>query len=190
MKKIFIISLLSLFLLTGCGNEMSPTGAVEKFLSKYQKMDSEVLAQLDKVVSEDSDMSDDQKKEYKTLMERQYQNLNYKIVNEEIDEDRATVDVEIEVFDYASSIRKSEEYYNENRDMFEEVSHEDNVDREDGNIIEASSKYIDYKIEQMKNVSDKIKYTLIFELEKEDNEWKVLEISDIDRKKLHGLFYE
>ena len=83
-----------------------------------------------------------------------------------------------------------EEYYNENRDMFEEVSHEDNVDREDGNIIEASSKYIDYKIEQMKNVSDKIKYTLIFELEKEDNEWKVLEISDIDRKKLHGLFYE
>ena len=166
MKKIFLISLLSLFLLTGCGNEMSPTGAVDKFLSKYQKM------------------------EYKTLMERQYQNLNYKIVNEEIDEDRATVDVEIEVFDYASSIRKSEEYYNENRDMFEEVSHEENVDREDGNIIEASSKYIDYKIEQMKNVSDKIKYTLIFELEKEDNEWKVLEISDIDRKKLHGLFYE
>ena len=43
-----------------------------------------------KVVSEDSDMSDEQKKEYKTLMERQYQNMNYKIVNEEIDEDRAS----------------------------------------------------------------------------------------------------
>jgi hypothetical protein len=42
----------------------------------------------------------------------------------------------------------------------------------------------------MKNVSDKIKYTLTFELEKKDKEWKVLEISDIDRKKLHGLFYE
>ena len=188
MKKIFIISLLSLFLLTGCGNDMSPTGADEKFLSKYQKMDSEVLAQLDKVVSEDSDMSDEQKKEYKTLMERQYQNLNYKIVDEEIDEDKATVEVEIEVFDYASSIRKSEEYYNENRDMFEQSSHEENVDREDGDIIKESSKYIDYKIQQMKNVSDKIKYTLTFDLEKKDNEWKVLEISDLDRKKLHGLF--
>ena len=188
MKKLFIVGLLSLFLLTGCGTDMSPTGAVEKFLSKYQKMDSEVLAQLDKVVSEDSDMSDEQKKEYKTLMERQYQNLNYKIVDEEIDEDKATVEVEIEVFDYASSIRKSEEYYTENRDMFEQSSHEENVDREDGDIIEVSSKYIDYKIQQMKNVSDKIKYTLTFDLEKKDNEWKVLEISDLDRKKLHGLF--
>ena len=72
--------------------------------------------------------------------------------------------------------------------MFEEVSHEENVEREDGNIVEASSKYLDYKIEQMKKVNDKIKYTLTFELEKKDNEWKVLEISDIDRKKLHGLF--
>ena len=188
MKKIFIISLLSLFLLTGCGNDMSPTGAVEKFLSRYQKMDSEVLSQLDKVVSDDTSMSDSQKKEYKTLMERQYQNMEYKITNEEIDDDTATVEVEIEVFDYASSIRKSEQYYNENRDMFEEVSHEENVEREDGNIVEASSKYIDYKIEQMKKVNDKIKYTLTFELEKKDNEWKVLEISDIDRKKLHGLF--
>ena len=67
MKKLFIIGLLSLFLLTGCGNDMSPTGAVEKFLSKYQKMDSEVLAQLDKVVSEDSDMSDEQKSFLTTL---------------------------------------------------------------------------------------------------------------------------
>ena len=74
--------------------------------------------------------------------------------------------------------------------MFEQASHEENVDREDGDIIEVSSKYIDYKIQQMKNVSDKIKYTLTFELEKKDKEWKVLEISDIDRKKLHGLFEE
>ena len=190
MKKIFIISLLSLFLLTGCGNDMSPTGAVEKFLSRYQKMDSEVLSQLDKVVSEDNEMSDDQKKEYKALMERQYQNMDYKIKNEEIEGDYATVDVEIEVFDYASSIEKSNQYYNDNKDMFDEVSHEENVDRDDGNIIDISSRFIDYKIEQMKNVSDKIKYTLTFELEKKDKEWKVLEISDIDRKKLHGLFSE
>ncbi len=190
MKKLFIIGCLSLFLLTGCGNDMSPTGAVEKFMSKYQQMDSEVLAQLDKVVSEDSDMSDAQKSEYKTLMERQYQNMTYKIVNEEVDGDTATVDVEIEVFDYASSIEKSNQYYSENKEMFTDSSHEDNVDREDGDIIEVSSKYIDYKIEQLKSVTDKIKYTLTFDLEKNDDEWKVLEISDIDRKKLHGLFDE
>ena len=140
--------------------------------------------------SEDSEMNDSQKKEYKTLMERQYQNLDYKIIDEEIDGNYATVEVEIEVYDYAYSINKSNQYYNDNRDMFSNASHEDNVNTDDGNIVEVSSKFIDYKIEQMKNVNDKVKYTLTFELEKNDSEWKVLDISDIDRKKLHGLFSE
>ena len=218
MKKLFIILLLSLFIVTGCGNNMTPTGAVEDYLGKYQSMDSEVLSQLDSVVSNDTTMSDDQKKEYKALMEKQYQYLSYKVTNEEIIGDTATVDVEIEVFDYASSIRKSSQYYQDNRDMFEEVdssddnrdnnasheenvntddndvnnnaSHEGNVNTDDGNIITETKKYIDYKIEQMKMVTDKIKYTITFNLSKEDDKWVVDDISDMDRKKIHGLFDE
>ena len=218
MKKLFIVLLLSLFIVTGCGNSMTPTGAVEDYLGKYQSMDSEVLSQLDSVVSNDTTMSDDQKKEYKTLMEKQYQYLSYKVTNEEIIGDTATVDVEIEVFDYASSIRKSSQYYQDNRDMFEEVdnsddnsdnnasheenvntddnnvnnnaSHEGNVNTDDGNIITETKKYIDYKIEQMKMVTDKIKYTITFNLSKEDDKWVVDDISDMDRKKIHGLFDE
>ena len=218
MKKLFIVLLLSLFIVTGCGNSMTPTGAVEDYLGKYQSMDSEVLAQLDSVVSNDTTMSDDQKKEYKALMEKQYQYLSYKVTNEEIIGDTATVDVEIEVFDYASSIRKSSQYYQDNRDMFEEVdnsddnsdnnasheenvntddnnvnnnaSHEGNVNTDDGNIITETKKYIDYKIEQMKMVTDKIKYTITFNLSKEDDKWVVDDISDMDRKKIHGLFDE
>lgn len=206
MKKLFIVLLLSLFIVTGCGNSMTPTGAVEDYLGKYQSMDSEVLSQLDSVVSNDTTMSDDQKKEYKALMEKQYQYLSYKVTNEEIIGDTATVDVEIEVFDYASSIRKSSQYYQDNRDMFEEVdnsddkdqekvednnaSHEGNVNTDDGNIITETKKYIDYKIEQMKMVTDKIKYTITFNLSKEDDKWVVDDISDMDRKKIHGLFDE
>ena len=206
MKKLFIVLLLSLFIVTGCGNSMTPTGAVEDFLGKYQSMDSDVLAQLDKVVNDDTTMSDEQKKEYKSLMEKQYQYLSYKITDEEIVGDTATVDVEIEVFDYASSIRKSDEYYEKNKDMFEEAyeddneskedmvdnnaSHEGNVNTDDGNIVTQTKKYIDYKIEQMKTVTDKIKYTITFNLSKEDNEWVVDDISDIDRQKIHGLFDE
>ena len=218
MKKLFIVLLLSLFIVTGCGNNMTPTGAVEDYLGKYQSMDSEVLSQLDSVVSNDTTMSDDQKKEYKSLMEKQYQYLSYKVTNEEIIGDTATVDVEIEVFDYASSIRKSSQYYQDNRDMFEEVdnsddnrdnnasheenvntddndvnnnaSHEGNVNTDDGNIITETKKYIDYKIEQMKMVTDKIKYTITFNLSKEDDKWVVDDISDMDRKKIHGLFDE
>ena len=218
MKKLFIVLLLSLFIVTGCGNSMTPTGAVEDYLGKYQSMDSEVLSQLDSVVSNDTTMSDDQKKEYKDLMEKQYQYLSYKVTNEEIIGDTATVDVEIEVYDYASSIRKSSQYYQDNRDMFEEVdnsddnsdnnasheenvntddnnvnnnaSHEGNVNTDDGNIITETKKYIDYKIEQMKMVTDKIKYTITFNLSKEDDKWVVDDISDMDRKKIHGLFDE
>lgn len=206
MKKLFSVLLLSLFLVTGCGNSMTPIGAVEDFLGKYQSMDSDVLAQLDKVVNDDTTMSDEQKKEYKSLMEKQYQYLSYKVTDEEIVGDTATVDVEIEVFDYASSIRKSDEYYEKNKDMFEEAyeddnkskedmidnnaSHEGNVNTDDGNIVTQTKKYIDYKIEQMKTVTDKIKYTITFNLSKEDNEWVVDDISDIDRQKIHGLFDE
>ncbi len=218
MKKLFIVLLLSLFIVTGCGNNMTPTGAVEDYLGKYQSMDSEVLSQLDSVVSNDTTMSDEQKKEYKALMEKQYQYLSYKVTNEEIIGDTATVDVEIEVFDYASSIRKSSQYYQDNRNMFEEVdnsddnrdndasheenvntddndvdnnaSHEGNVNTDDGNIITETKKYIDYKIEQMKMVTDKIKYTITFNLSKEEDKWVVDDISDIDRKKIHGLFDE
>ena len=48
-------------------------------MSKYQRMDSEVLSQLDSIVSNNKDLTDDQKKDYKNLIERQYQNISYKI---------------------------------------------------------------------------------------------------------------
>ena len=49
-------------------------------------------------------MNEEEKKEYKMLLEKQYQNLSYKIKNEEIVGNNATVEVEIEVLDYATSI--------------------------------------------------------------------------------------
>lgn len=209
MKKILLFLIAGLLLFTGCNNNMNtPTKKVEEFLGKYQSMDSEVLAQLDNVISNDSTMSDEQKKEYQALMEKQYQNLSYKIKDEEIDGDKATVDVEIEVYDYATSIAKSREYYNEHTDEFKDDAkatidtdddndnnnndandEEDSVNDNDS-IVEETASYIDYKIKQLKNVTDKVKYELTFNLVKEDGEWKVQDISDVDREKIHGLFEE
>ncbi len=76
MKKILVCLSLFLLLAVGCTNTMNtPTKKVEELLGKYQKMDSTVLAQLDSVISEDVNMSDEQKKEYRSLMEKQYQQL-------------------------------------------------------------------------------------------------------------------
>ena len=211
MKKILIYLSLFILLITGCTNNMNtPTKKVEEFLGKYQSMDSEVLTQLDDIVSTDTTMTDDEKKDYRSLMEKQYQNLSYKIKDEEIDGDNATVLVEIEVFDYATSINKSRKYYDEHPDEFKDEDkatiNDDNKDnnKDDNTLgdkasdvvdsakdkIEESSKYIEYKIKQMMNVTDKIKYEITFHLTKVNGTWKVDDISDIDRQKIHGLYEE
>ena len=93
---------------------------------------SDVTTQLEQVLSDDTTMSDEQKEDYKALMEKQYQNLSYKIENEDIEGDSATVDVEIEVLDYATTIRKQKNIMNEHKDEIEkkydkEQSDNDNV---------------------------------------------------------------
>ena len=181
MKKIFIIILV--LLLTACSSSNNtPTSAVETYLSKYQNLDSDVLKELDKSISKEDNMSSEQKNKYKDLLEKQYQNLPYKIKNEETIGDISTVSVEIEVLDYATSISNSKKYFLEHRDEFKESNNinEKNIDK--------NSSYIDYKLEKLKEVKDKTKYELIFELEKNDNSWKIKNLNDLDRRKIHGLY--
>ncbi len=204
MKKLLVICL-GLLLMVGCSNTANtPSKKVEDFLSKYQKLDDDVLTQLDVVMDNDTEMNDDQKKDYRALMEKQYQNLSYKIKDEKIDGDTATVDVEIEVFDYATSINKSKEYYDQHKDEFkqEEDKAKEEADKEDDkddNAVEDAAEdvkdkaeelkdYVEYKISELKNVTDKTTYTITFNLTKEDGEWKLQDISDTDRQKLHGLY--
>ena len=199
-KKIIVILSLLVMLVTGCGNNMNtPTGKVEEFLGRYQSMDSNILTQLDNVISNDETMNDTQKKDYKSLMEKQYQNLSYKIKDEKIDGDKAEVLVEIEVFDYANSINESRKYYTEHRDEFDdnEVGNDgadtdnDGMSEEGevvGGAVDTVSSFITYKIKQLMDVIDKAKYEITFHLNKEDGEWKVEDLSDVDRQKIHGLF--
>lgn len=214
MKRIFILLSLSLLIFAGCENTMNtPTSKVEEFLGKYQKLDKNVISELDEVLKKENSMSDEQKKEYKILLEKQYQNLSYKIKNEEVEGDTATVDVEIEVLDYQTSINKAKEYYAENKDEFDNEdskAEKDNEASEDKNNndsdsdslkdkaedvkdetldkIDNISSFIDYKIKELKNVNDKTKYDLTFNLTKKDGKWKIDELSDEDRQKLHGLY--
>ena len=198
-KKILFVSSLVIFSLfiVGCGmKDMdSPTSVVEGFLGKYQSMDSSVLSQLDSIISNDTSMNDDQKKDYKSLMERQYQNLSYKIKDEEIDGDVATVDVEIEVFDYASSINTSREYFKDHQDEFKsDDSWNGDLENENGEVvggvIDDLAVFIDFKIKELMDVTDKTKYDITFYLSKKDDKWVLDDLNDSDREKIHGLFDE
>ena len=198
-KRILFLSSLVIFSLfiVGCGmKDMdSPTSVVEGFLGKYQSMDSSVLSQLDSIISNDTSMNDDQKKDYKALMERQYQNLSYKIKDEEIDGDVATVDVEVEVFDYASSINTSREYFKDHQDEFKsDDSWNGDLENENGEVvggvIDDLAVFIDFKIKELMDVTDKTKYDITFYLSKKDDKWVLDDLNDSDREKIHGLFDE
>ena len=176
--KVLLVLLFSIVLFTGCNNLMNtPTKKVELLLSKYQKKDEEVLKQLGDTLLSDAVLDVDQKNTYKELLERQYSDLTYIIKNEAIDGKTAVVEVEIEVYDYNKAITASEDYL---------VSHQDEF-VDEGNIIN-TKKYNDYKLNNIKDMKDRIKYTINFTLSKMDEEWIVDDLTDTERMKIHGLY--
>lgn len=179
MKQKLWILLCFMLLVVGCtigSSATSPKRAVEDLFGKYQSLDEKVLDQLDDVIAEEN-LTDTQRTSYTELMRKQYQNLTYTIKDETIDGDTAVVTVEIEVYDYAKANEETEAYAAE---------HESEFLGEDNNP--SDSLYQDYKINKMKEVNDRITYTLDLGLTKTDDEWKLDDLSDMERQKIHGLY--
>lgn len=169
MKRLILI--LSIFMLTGCSDILNtPSRKVEEFLGKYQTMDTSIIKELDESVN-NLDASDTYKMEYKNLLKKQYQNLSYSIKDENIDGDKASVEVDIEVFDYYNTLEQADEYIKKYPDEF----------KNDQEKIE------EYKIKQLKATTSKTKYTIVFTLTKKNNKWTLDKVSDEDLRKIHGL---
>ena len=174
MKKLII--LISIIFLTGCTDIMNtPSSKVEEFLGKYQTMDTSIVKELDNTIEEMS-ASDNYKKEYKSLLLKQYQNLAYKIKDEKIDNNTANVEVEIEVFDYYNTLERVKEDIDKNSDDFK-----------DDNDKSSKEKIEEYKIKKLKATTNKTKYQIIFTLTKKDGKWTLDKLSDDDIRKIHGL---
>ncbi len=173
MKKLFKVFLFIL-ILVGCTKEM-PNKKVEELFSKYQQLDEEVLKELE-FSMELNPLNEQQKNIYRDLMRRQYKDLEYTIKKEVINKEDATVTVEIEVYDYRAAIKEAEKYFLKNQDSF--LNDENKVDE---------NKYTDYKLELMKNIKDRIKYTIDLNLKWERNTWKIEDLNQMDREKIHGI---
>lgn len=179
MKQKILILVSLLVVLVGCsltGSTTSPKRAVEDLFGKYQALDEEVLTQLDDVIAGET-LTTDQKIDYEELMRKQYQNLTYTIKDEVIDGNTAVVTVEIEVYDFAKTNKETETYV---------AAHESEFLGDDN--LTSDVLYQEYKIGKLKSVTDRIKYTLDLELTKTDDEWKMEELSDTERQKIHGLY--
>ena len=179
MKKI-LISFALLLCLTGCsiGEKLdnTPTKRVETFLNKYQTLDDDVLDSLDYVLAEETLFNSEQRDKYRDIVKTNYQKMMYKIKEEEIDGDNAIVTVEIEVIDYSKVMSEAENYRIEN---LEEFMTDDEYDE---------SKFVDYRLEQLKNAKEKVKYTIDLTLTKVDDEWILDNLTKENEAKLNGVY--
>lgn len=163
MKKRIII-LLGTFFLIGCSRmNMTPTMTVSSFFQKYQNLDNDIRKSLNLIVNKEN-MTKKEQEEYKSLLEKQYQNLSFKIKNEETNKDYSTVEVEIEVLNYQNAKQLAREKSNNQKN------------------------YVKEQLKEMKQTKDKIKYNLTLYLEKNNDYWKIRELTEEDIKKIHGIF--
>lgn len=179
MKKLLYIPILIL-LSMGCNMKQmvnTPTKQVEMFFNKYQSLDNSVIKDLDRATALDTNFNNQQRETYKELMKKHYRNLKYEIKDEEVDGDKAIVTVEIEVTDYSKTMREAESYFETNPNEFQ---------TETG--ISDLSKFSEYRLEKLKDVKDRVKYTLDLSLTKNDKTWIMDQISAIDEEKIHGIY--
>jgi len=179
MKKFLLVLTTCLFVLTGCDSNMdnTPTKKVEAFLNNYQTLDNSVLEDLDSVLAADTSLNDDDRKGYREFMEKHYKDLKYEIKDEKIDGDKATVEAEITVRNYTKSVSDAENYKSENKDEF---------NGEDGNYD--ATLFSTYRLDEIKKVTETSTYTINFNLTKQNDEWKINELSDEDLNKINGLY--
>ena len=174
MKKVLYV-LLAIGLLTGCsctanmGN--TPTKKVEDYLNKYQTNDNDVISDLDVVLTNDTSLTADERADYSDFMKKHYQDMQYEIKDETIDGDVATVLAEVTVRSYTDVLNNANQYRIDNPDEFTDTN-----------------TFATYRLDKLKEVTDTETYTITFHLTKEDEEWKIQNLTDEDLRKISGMY--
>ena len=177
MKK--ILTILSIIILTGCG-ALDITHIhkkkVEEFLNKYQILDEEILNELDNVIHEKINLNEENKKEYREIIKKQYKDMQYTIKEETIDGDDATVTAQIIVKDFTKIINDSENYKRENMNEFYE------------NNIYNDNLYKKYLLDKLKDAKDRVTYTVEFKVHKQNRKWVLDPITEEIEDKILGIY--
>ena len=71
----------------------------------------------------------------------------------------------------------ADKYLEENKDTFND---------EEGKYDKTL--FTKYRLDKLKEAKDTVKYTLDMTLTKVDDEWQLDDLSDIDEKKIHGMY--
>lgn len=165
--------------MTGCKSDTSAKEVVSNYLNSYTNYTKDVENELDKIVDNELDLSSDAKKIYRKIMKKQYKDLEYTILSEEYDDDKALVTVRIKVYNLLEAENEVTKYLSKNlKDFYNERNEFDN------------EKYILYKLNYLYNYDKKINFNIVFFLNYNDKEWNLVQPTDSDLEKLHGIYKE
>lgn len=168
MKKILSLFIF-LLLLVGCSLSNSPTSKVEDLLTKYQMLDKDIKDGIEEVVNEET-LTSNQKERYRKIIEKQYKNLTYQVEEEKIDGDTSTITTEIEVIDYKKAINEA-------------------ISKFQGKTDYTIEEYNNTKLDALEKAKEKVKYTIEFEVKKDNNDnWKLSSLSNETIKKIQGMY--
>lgn len=178
MKKLIIlVSLLLISLsLIGCSITSNAKTPVETYLINYQNLSPSVISDMEEVIKSE-DLTIDEAEIYRSILEKQYSDLKYEIISEEYHGNDAEVKVKINVYDLYKATKEASAYLTTNVDKFYDDNHEYD-----------SHKYLAYKLNKMKNTTDRVDYEITFNVVKENKTWKLKEITSDDLEKIHGIY--
>ena len=168
MKKILSLFIF-LLLLVGCSLSNSPTSKVEDLLTKYQMLDKDIKSGIEEVVNEET-LTSNQKERYRKIIEKQYKNLTYQVKEEKIDGDTSTITTEIEVIDYKKAINEA-------------------ISKYQGKTDYTIEEYNNTKLDALEKAKEKVKYTIEFEVKKDNNgNWQLSSLNNETIKKIQGMY--
>ena len=109
-------------------------------------------------------------------MKMQYSDIKYEIIDEDITGDEAIVKVKITVYDFYKVQKEANDYLSNHPDEFQK----DNV--------HDKNKFMEYKLKNMLEATDRVDYTITVELEKENDEWVAKSFDKNTLEKIHGTY--
>ena len=178
MNRLIKLLIIVLFILVSVGCGMKPTAreAAIEYLELYRNKDKVVMEELHEYVNEE-DLTDDQKEKYYDVLKKEYSTLMYEVEHEQYDGNIAYITFKITVIDLYKAQKEAAEYFNEHQSEFD-----------DENGIYDKKKYMDYKLDKMTEEMDTVSYTIDIKVEKEGDNWKVVQLSNENLEKIHGIY--
>lgn len=174
-KKIVFVVILLILGITGCGKNLKARDVVSNYLDLYVNLDESVLEQLDLFIKQDG-LTTEQEEIYKDILKKEYSNLDYEIIDERYDNDDAYITVSLNVYDLYKVQKEALKYFNNNTELF----------MEDGKYNR--TKFMDYRLNLMSNVSDKVSYNIVVRTTKNKGKWEVTQLSNESLEKIHGIY--